>query len=141
MEFWWNSTGIPSEYCRRFCPNLPHVFQNYSDEIPLIFWWKEPEFLWNFCGILMEFFWYFDGIPVKKAIQKVLLAEFNRYFCGIFHVFSHLAIFQKSMEKALHWRNLTSILIEIPLTCIANRNLCRKKPNYINEKHYIIKIF
>ena len=47
-EFWWNSTGIPAEYCRRYCPNLRHVFQNYSDERPLIFWRKEPEFLWNF---------------------------------------------------------------------------------------------
>ena len=45
VEFWWNSTEIPSEYWRRFCPNLPHVFQNYSDGIPLIFWRKEPEFL------------------------------------------------------------------------------------------------
>ena len=95
MELWWNSTGIPLEYYHQFCPNLPHVFQNYSNEIPFIFWQKEPEFLWNFCGILMESLWYFlesgwyfDGIPVKKAMRKVLLAEFNRYFCGIFHVFS-----------------------------------------------------
>ena len=63
--------GIPSEYYRRFCPNLPHVFQNYSNEIPLIFWRKEPEFLRNFCDNLMEFLryflefgWYFDGILV-----------------------------------------------------------------------------
>ena len=144
MKFWWNSTGIPSEYCRRFFPNLPHVFQNYSDEIPLAFWQNEPEFSWNFCGILMEFLWYFlkfgwyfdrifvvfsriwlvfwwnfSGILMefqsKKAMRKVLLAEFNRYFCWIFHVFSHLAIPQKSMGKALHCGNLTGILMEISL--------------------------
>ena len=40
-------------------------------------------------------------------MREVLLAEFNRHFCGIFHVFSHLAIAQKSMEKALHCLNLT----------------------------------
>ena len=38
-------------------------------------------------------------------MRKVLLAEFNRYFRRIFHVFSHLAIPRKSMEKALHCLN------------------------------------
>ena len=51
----------------------------------------------------------------KKAMRKVLLAEFNRYFSGIFHVFPHLAIPQKSMEKALHCQNLTGILMKISL--------------------------
>ena len=54
----------------------------------------------------MEFLWYFNGIPVKKAMQKVLLAEFNQYFCGIFHVYSHLAIPQKSGKSpAMSERN------------------------------------
>ena len=55
--------------------------------------WYFLEFEWYFDGIL----WYFDGIPVKKAMQKVSLAEFNRYFFEIFHVFSHLAVSQKSI--------------------------------------------
>ena len=65
----WNHSGILMEFhwnTGRFCLNLPHAFQNYSDEIPLIFLRKEPEFLWNFCGIfsnlggiLMEFLRYF----------------------------------------------------------------------------------
>ena len=40
-------------------------------------------------------------------MRKVLLVEFNRYSCGIFHVFSHLAIPQKSIKKgpALSKRN------------------------------------
>ena len=63
------STRILAEYCRRFCPNLPHAFQNYSNVIPLIFLCKEPEFLWNVCGILLEFLWYF--------------LEFGWYFDGI----------------------------------------------------------
>ena len=93
MEFWWNSTGIPSEYCRQFCPNLPHVFQNYSDEIPLIFWWKEPEFLWNFWGILMEFLWYF--------------LEFGWYFGGILVAFWWNSS-QKSNAKGLTCRIFSS---------------------------------
>ena len=70
-------------------------------------------------------------------MRNVLLAEFNRYFCGIFHIFSHLAIPQQRMEKALHCRNLTGIVMKFHSTCIANKNLCRKKPNCINEKHNI----
>ena len=69
LELQRNFDGIPLEYCRRFCPNLLHAFRNYSDEIPLIFLRKEPEFLWNFCGVLMELLWqflelrwYFHGI-------------------------------------------------------------------------------
>ena len=63
----------------------------------------------------MEFLWYFDGILVKKTMRKVLLAEFNRYFCGIFYIISHLAIPQQRMEKTLHCRNLTGIWMEISL--------------------------
>ena len=33
-------------------------------------------------------------------MQKVLLAEFNRYFCGILHVFFHLAIPPKEHGKS-----------------------------------------
>ena len=32
--------------------------------------------------------------------RKVLLTEFNRYLCGIFHVFSHPAIPQKEYGKS-----------------------------------------
>ena len=88
------------------------------------------EFLWYF----LEIVWYFDGIPVKKAMQKVLLAELNQYFCGIFHIFSHLVIPQKIMEKAQHCRNVIGILMEISLNLL----FAKKKANYINEKHYII---
>ena len=63
----------------------------------------------------MEFLCYFDGIPVKKAMRNVSLAEFNRYFYLTFHEFSQIATPQKSMEKALHCRNLTGILKEISL--------------------------
>ena len=48
-------------------------------------------------------------------MRKVLLAEFNQYFCGICHVFPHLVIPQKSMEKAQHSQNLTGILMESSL--------------------------
>ena len=41
------------------------------------------------------------------------------------------------MENALHCRNLTGTVMGISLNLIANKNLCRKKPNYINEKHNI----
>ena len=54
----------------------------------------------------------------KNAMRKVLLAKFDPYFCGIFHVFSHLAILQKSMEKTLHCRNLTGILMEVSLALL-----------------------
>ena len=75
----------------------------------------------------MGILWHFDGILVKKAMRKVLLKEFNRHFCGIFHVFSHPAIPQKSMKKPLHCRNLTDILMEISL------KLHKRKTSY----HYI----
>ena len=39
-------------------------------------------------------------IPVKKAMDKALLREFNQYFGGIY-VFS-AAISQKSTKKDLH---------------------------------------
>ena len=54
----WNHSGILMNF-DEICPNFPHAFQNYSDENPLIFLRKEPEFLCSFCGILMEFLWYF----------------------------------------------------------------------------------
>ena len=69
MESQWNFDGIPLEFHR----NAAAVFQNYSDEIPLIFWRKEQEFLWNFCGMLMEFLWYF--------------LEFGWYFDGNLVIF------------------------------------------------------
>ena len=68
----------------------------------------------EFLRYFLEFGWYFDGIPVKKAMRKVLLAEFNRYFCGIFHPFSHPAIPRNSMEKTLHCQK-ADILMEISL--------------------------
>ena len=86
LEFHWNI----GRYCRRFCPNLPHVFQNYSNEIPLIFWRKEPEFLWNFCGILMKFLWYFlelgwyfDGILVEFRWNSIQKSNAKGLTCGI----------------------------------------------------------
>ena len=89
-EFWWNSTEIPAEYYRRFCSNLPHVFQNYSNETPLIFWQKELEFLWNFCGTLMkclwyflEFGWYFDGILVVFWWNSSLKSNSKGLSCRI----------------------------------------------------------
>ena len=33
-------------------------------------------------------------------MQKVLLGEFNQYFCGTFHVISHLVIPQKEHGKS-----------------------------------------
>ena len=63
-EFHWNSIGILPPILSKFTQiyaNLrnPHVFQNYSDKIPLIFQRNKPEFLWNFCGNLMGFLWHF----------------------------------------------------------------------------------
>ena len=118
MEFHWNTIGILPPILTKFTACFPELFRLNTTH----FWRKEPELLWNFSGVLMEFLWYFlefgwyfDEIPVKKAMRKVLVAELNRYFCGIFHIFSHLAIPQQRMEKALHCRNLTGIVMEISL--------------------------
>ena len=95
IEFHWNSDGI-----------LPPILSKCIACFPELFRWNTSHFLVERTGILMEFLryflefgWYFDGIPVKKAMRKVLLAEFNRYFCGIFHPFSHPAIPRNSMGK------------------------------------------
>ena len=111
MEFHWNTIRI-----------LLLILSKFTACFPELFWLNATHFLAERIGILMELLWYFDGIFVvfsriwvvfwwnfsgilmefqsKKAMRKVLLAEFNRYFCGIFHVFFHLAIPQKSMDKS-----------------------------------------
>ena len=156
VEFSWNSTGIPSEYCRRFCPNLPHVFQNYSDEIPLIFWRKEPEFLWNFCSILMGFFvvfsriWVvfwcnFSGILMEFQSKKQCERSYLENLTGIFAKFFMYFLILLYPKRA--WKNPCTVGTSLVFwwkfhsSCIANKSPCQKKPKYINEKHYIIIIF
>ena len=96
--FWWNSTTVSVEYCRRFCPKFPHVFQNYSDEIPFICLRKEPEFLWNFSRILMEFlsyfkrwvifWWNFSGILMEFQSKNQCKRSYLRNLTGFLRNFS-----------------------------------------------------
>ena len=131
QEFCWHSRGkhlesqrdfdgIPLEYQQNTATDFVQNYCIFSKNISmkyLSFLRKEPEFLWYF----LEFGWYYDGIlevfwwiSSQKSIGKGL-TEFNRYFGGIFYVFSHPATPQKSLEKALYWWNLTGILMEFSL--------------------------
>ena len=75
-------------------------------------------------------------------MQKVLLTEFNRYFCGIFYVFSHPAIPLKEHKKSPVLTELNWCFNEnfIPFALLIE-TFAEKSQSYINEKHFIIIIF
>ena len=99
MEFHWNSIEI-----------LPPILSKFTACFPELFLWILVEFFWYFNGIFVAFFriwvvfwWNFSGILMnssQKSNEKGLTSEFNWYFCGIFHVFSHLAIPPKEHGKS-----------------------------------------
>ena len=64
----------------------------YFDKIFVVFSRIWVVFCWNFSGILMEF-------QAKKAMQKVLLAEFNRYFAEFFMFFLILLYPKRAWKK------------------------------------------
>ena len=132
LESQWNFDGTPLEYHRNTAADFVQIYRMFSR----LFQWNTTHFLAERTGIFMKFLWYFDGIFVvfsriwmvfswnfggilmefqsKKQYERSYLQNYQ-YFCRIFHVFSHLAIPQKSMEKCLHCQNLTGILMETSL--------------------------
>ena len=86
----WNFDRISLECHRNTAADFVQIYRMFSRIILMkyhsFFWRKEPEFLWNFCGTLMEFLWYF--------------LEFGWYFDGILVVF-RLNSSQKSNAKGL----------------------------------------
>ena len=143
------------EYCRRFCSKLPHVFQNYSDEIPFISLRKEPEFLWNFSSILMEFLWYFlkcgcffdailGGILMEFQSKKQCKRSYLRCLTDFLRNCS--SIFSSCYTPKEHGKSLA--LTELnwcfdgnftPLPLLIET--FTKKAKLHKQKHYIIIIF
>ena len=99
VEFWWNSTAIPSEYCHRFCPNLPHIFENYCNNTTHFFCGKNR----NFYGIFVVFWWNSSGILMefqsKKQCERSYLQNLTGIFVELFIYFLILLYPKRAWKK------------------------------------------
>ena len=152
MEFHWNTIGIPPPILSKFTACFPELFQ-----------WNTTHFLAERTGILMEFSWYFDEILVvfsriwvvfwwnfsgilmefqsKKQCKRSYLQNLTGNFAEFFMYFLILLYPKRTWKKPCTVGTLLVFWWKFHSTWIANKNACQKKPNYINEKHYIIIIF